>query len=65
MKRRLIASLVGALMALTLGALAALAGGTGGGTDGKCNSGRGNMSETAPATDCDPGDSGANNQGGD
>ena len=47
-KRRLIALLVGALMALILGAPAALAGGTGGGTDGKCNSGSGNMSETAP-----------------
>jgi len=33
--------------------------------DGKCNSGRGNDSETTPATDCDPGNSGGKNQGGD
>ncbi len=31
----------------------------------KCNSGRGNGSETTPATDCDPGNSGAKNNGGD
>lgn len=31
----------------------------------KCNSGNGNGSETEPATDCDPGNSGGNNQGGD
>jgi hypothetical protein len=31
----------------------------------KCNSGRGNGSETTPATDCDPGRSGLVNQGGD
>ena len=62
MKRRLIALLVGALMALTIGAPAALAGGV---DDGKCNSGRGNGSETTPLTDCDPGNSGGNNQGGD
>ncbi len=61
MKRRLIALLVGALMALTIGAPAALAGGV---EDGKCNSGRGNGSEPALA-DCDPGNSGGKNQGGD
>ena len=33
--------------------------------DGKCNSGRGNLSETTPETDCDPGNSGGHNQGGD
>lgn len=32
---------------------------------GKCNSGNGNGSETTPATDCDPGNSGGNNNGGD
>ena len=32
---------------------------------GKCNAGRGNLSETTPATDCDPGNSGGHNQGGD
>jgi hypothetical protein len=31
----------------------------------KCNSGRGNLSETTPATDCDPGKSGLVNNGGD
>lgn len=31
----------------------------------KCNSGRGNDSETEPLTDCDPGKSGGHNQGGD
>jgi hypothetical protein len=32
---------------------------------GKCNAGRGNGSETDPANDCDPGNSGAHNNGGD
>lgn len=32
---------------------------------GKCNSGRGNGSETTPANDCDPGNSGGHNNGGD
>jgi hypothetical protein len=31
----------------------------------KCNSGRGNGSETAPGNDCDPGNSGGHNNGGD
>jgi hypothetical protein len=31
----------------------------------KCNAGGGNGSETTPADDCDPGNSGANNNGGD
>jgi hypothetical protein len=31
----------------------------------KCNSGRGNGSETTPADDCDPGSSGGHNNGGD
>lgn len=31
----------------------------------KCNAGGGNGSETTPATDCDPGNSGGNNNGGD
>jgi hypothetical protein len=30
-----------------------------------CNSGNGNGSETDPANDCDPGNSGGNNNGGD
>ena len=32
---------------------------------GKCNSGNGNLSETTPATDCDPGNSAGHNNGGD
>jgi hypothetical protein len=31
----------------------------------KCNSGNGNQSETDPANDCDPGNSGGHNNGGD
>ena len=31
----------------------------------KCNSGNGNNSETDPANDCDPGNSGGHNNGGD
>lgn len=31
----------------------------------KCNSGRGNGSEPSPAHDCDPGNSGGKNNGGD
>ncbi|HET9609991.1 MAG TPA: hypothetical protein VFP06_10310 [Acidimicrobiales bacterium] len=31
----------------------------------KCNSGRGNGSETTPDNDCDPGNSGDHNSGGD
>ena len=31
----------------------------------KCNAGNGNASETDPANDCDPGNSGGNNNGGD
>jgi hypothetical protein len=31
----------------------------------KCNSGNGNGSETVPADDCDPGNSGGKNNGGD
>ena len=31
----------------------------------KCNAGNGNASETEPSNDCDPGNSGGNNNGGD
>jgi hypothetical protein len=53
--------------AMTLGA-AAPAFATGGEEPpppAKCNSGRGNASETTPANDCDPGNSGGHNNGGD
>jgi uncharacterized membrane protein len=62
MKRRLIAALLAAMMALTIGAPAAFAGVKG---DANCNAGRGNNSETTPENDCDPGNSGGVNQGGD
>lgn len=52
----------GAALAI-VGALAGPAW-AGGETGGKCNSGRGNGSEPATA-DCDPGNSGGHNQGGD
>ena len=57
--------IIGALIAggLTFATAApAFAGDTG---TGKCNSGRGNNSETDPASDCDPGNSGGHNKGGD
>jgi hypothetical protein len=31
----------------------------------KCNSGNGNLSETDPSNDCDPGNSAGHNNGGD
>ncbi len=31
----------------------------------RCNAGNGNGSETEPLSDCDPGNSGGNNNGGD
>ncbi len=58
-------ALIGLVMAggLTLGVAApAFAGDS---DHHKCNSGRGNGSEATPATDCDPGNSGGNNNGGD
>jgi len=33
--------------------------------DSKCNAGRGNLSESTPEDDCDPGNSGDHNNGGD
>ena len=36
-----------------------------GDTPRKCNSGRGNQSESTPANDCDPGNSAGPNNGGD
>ena len=37
----------------------------GGGEPQRCNAGRGNGSETTLPTDCDPGNSGGHNKGGD
>ncbi len=62
MLRKLIATMF--VIALGL-APAAFAGGSGGGEKPKCNSGNGNGSETVPADDCDPGNSGGHNNGGD
>lgn len=62
-KRLLMAA---AAAAMVLGLAAGPAGATGGGEEPeKCNSGRGNGSETTPANDCDPGNSGGHNNGGD
>ena len=60
-KRTLLALLAAMLLAAAsiTPALAADEGGA------KCNSGRGNQSETTPDNDCDPGNSGGHNQGGD
>ncbi len=53
--------------AITLGTAApAFAGECGGGGEKvKCNSGRGNGSELVNRVDCDPGNSGGHNNGGD
>jgi hypothetical protein len=58
--------ILGALLAagIVLGSGGAAFAGEPGDT-GKCNSGRGNQSETDPANDCDPGKSGGHNNGGD
>ena len=57
-----------ALLAVVFGmafAAPALAGGEPPPPPVKCNSGNGNGSESTPATDCDPGNSGGHNNGGD
>jgi hypothetical protein len=60
------AALIAALALAGAAPPAAFAGGSGGGGgSAKCNSGNGNGSETEPATDCDPGNSGGHNNGGD
>lgn len=64
-KRLAVAFIAGAI---TLGTAAPAFAGTcdgGGGGKVKCNSGRGNGSETTPQNDCDPGNSGGHNNGGD
>lgn len=48
-----------------VGALAGPAWAGGEETDAKCNAGRGNGSELVLGVDCDPGNSGGHNQGGD
>lgn len=59
-KRALLAFLAAMLLAAATVSTAFAAG-----EDGKCNSGRGNGSETTIENDCDPGNSGGHNQGGD
>jgi hypothetical protein len=59
--RKLAAMMAVFALAASLGAPAAFSGPP----KEKCNSGNGNGSETAPENDCDPGNSGGNNNGGD
>ncbi len=61
--RKLILALFAIMLAASFTGGTALAGGEPG--DARCNAGRGNGSETTPATDCDPGQSGGVNKGGD
>lgn len=56
-------ALVGSVLAVTV--LAGASAQAFAGPPTKCNSGNGNGSETDPANDCDPGNSGGHNQGGD
>ena len=60
--RKLVAVLLASLVA---GALSAPAMSAPLHPKAKCNAGNGNASETDPANDCDPGNSGGNNSGGD
>ena len=65
-RKRLVGVLVGGAFAVSLSAPALAEGDTTPPPDpAKCNAGRGNNSETEPLTDCDPGNSGGNNKGGD
>ena len=65
MKKKLVAATFAAGLGLAAFG-SALAAPANAGTKGeqKCNSGRGNLSETEPQFDCDPGNS-AKNKGGD
>jgi uncharacterized membrane protein len=60
-----IAAVIAALALAGVTAPAAIAGPPDPAPKGKCNSGNGNNSETDPANDCDPGNSGGHNNGGD
>lgn len=63
MKKRLLMAAAAAAMLIGLAGPAAAHEGEE--PPAKCNSGRGNGSETVPANDCDPGNSGGHNNGGD
>jgi hypothetical protein len=63
MMRKLLAAAAAAALTVAFAAAPAFAGPPK--DDGKCNSGRGNQSETTPETDCDPGNSAGHNSGGD
>jgi hypothetical protein len=66
MQTKKVAALIAALaLAGATAPAAALAGPPEPGAKGKCNSGRGNGSEPDRASDCDPGNSGGHNNGGD
>jgi hypothetical protein len=60
---RLTAALFAVVFGLAVAAPVYASGG--GGEPRKCNSGGGNGSETSPADDCDPGNSGGHNNGKD
>ena len=76
MKSKIITLIIAAGLVGTAGTAGVIAASNGGGSKSaaksqyvddkeKCNSGRGNDSETEPDNDCDPGNSGGNNNGGD
>lgn len=65
-RKRLVGGLIAGAFSVALAAPVMATGGTEPEPEpAKCNSGRGNDSETTPATDCDPGNSGGHNNGGD
>jgi hypothetical protein len=64
-RKRLVGVLVAGTFTLCLSAPAMAEGETPPPDPAKCNSGRGNNSETEPASDCDPGNSAGHNNGGD
>lgn len=65
MSKKLAAILSAAALIGAMSAPAAFATPPKPGEKAKCNSGNGNASETDPANDCDPGNSGGHNNGGD
>ncbi len=64
-RKRMVGVVIAGAFTMGLTAPAFAEGGTTPPPPAKCNSGRGNDSETTPATDCDPGNSGGHNNGGD
>ena len=64
-RKRIISAVLAGAFTIGLATPAFAEGGGDPGPAAKCNSGRGNGSETTPANDCDPGNSGGHNKGGD